>query len=845
MKRAGFYKRDWFLAVLIGLLFFIAISSGAGILGKLELIAYDMGVRGTNRVPGATDQVAIIAIDEQSINEIGRWPWPRSVHAKMIEKLTQADVHGIGMFVYLTEPQVDPGLAAIRKARNKLEAISSPKPKADFDELRAILTDAEANLDTDLLLGKSIADSHRVYLPMITALGERLGNPDKKPPEYVGKSRFSKMLSPPTGGLGAPQVAEAVFPLETFGNNAAAIGHMNFGIDPDNGIRSIYLAEEYDGEYYPALPLLLAAGSLNIDPKDIEIEFGKGIRIGKLFIGTDDLMRMSTGFYSPRDGESSAFPIYSFRDVQNDKLSPSALKNKTVLIGPTAAGIGSKFATPISKSDLMSETELMANVIASILNQDFYKRPGWTTVVELLILVLIGAYLAIAFPRLGARNAAIVSVLLLIVLLGAEQYLMVSGKIWIQNVSPALFLVVGHIALTTKRYFSTEKEKVAAETDSAYSNRMLGLAFQAQGQLDMALDKFRKLPVDDSVLELLYNLALDFERKRQFHKAINCYDQILQHDPKFRDVADRKKRSTQAEGTIVLGGRGATGGGTIIMDGAAEKPTLGRYQIEKELGRGAMGTVYLGRDPKINRLVAIKTMALTQEFEANELAEVRERFFREAETAGRLHHPNIVTIFDAGEEHDLAYIAMEFLQGKDLSHNIKPDAPLDFDFILDISAKIADGLAYAHKNDVVHRDIKPANIIYHDADKSIKITDFGIARITATSKTKTGVVLGTPSYMSPEQLAGKHVDGRSDLFSFGSMLYEFVTGKTPFTGDSLATLMFQIANGPTPDVRQKRPDTPDALVAIIERLLQKDPDKRYATGDELKKELEQCRAPKA
>jgi serine/threonine-protein kinase len=255
-----------------------------------------------------------------------------------------------------------------------------------------------------------------------------------------------------------------------------------------------------------------------------------------------------------------------------------------------------------------------------------------------------------------------------------------------------------------------------------------------------------------------------------------------------------------------------------------------------------MGSVYLGRDPKINRMVAIKTMALSQEFEANELEEVRERFFREAETAGRLHHPNIVTIFDAGEEHDLAYIAMEFLQGKDLTNNIKPDKPLDFDFILDISCKIADGLAYAHKHDVVHRDIKPANIIYHDADKSIKITDFGIARITATSKTKTGVVLGTPSYMSPEQLAGKHVDGRSDLFSFGAMLYELVSGKTPFTGDSLATLMFQIANAPTPNVRALRTDTPDALVAIIEKLLSKDPDQRYASGDDVKKDLEQCRA---
>ncbi|HKQ31271.1 MAG TPA: serine/threonine-protein kinase, partial [Burkholderiales bacterium] len=235
-------------------------------------------------------------------------------------------------------------------------------------------------------------------------------------------------------------------------------------------------------------------------------------------------------------------------------------------------------------------------------------------------------------------------------------------------------------------------------------------------------------------------------------------------------------------------------------------------------------------------------MALSQEFEPDELDEVKQRFFREAETAGRLHHPNIVTIYDAGEEHDLAYIAMEFLEGKDLSGRVGPDKNLPFDWIIDISIKIADALDFAHKNDVVHRDIKPANIVYNEADMSIKVTDFGIARITASSRTKTGVVLGTPSYMSPEQLAGTHVDGRSDLFSFGVMLYEMVAGKTPFTGDSLATLMFQIANTATPDIKKARTDTPKCLVTIIERLLEKDASKRYATGAEVKQELEQCRS---
>jgi serine/threonine-protein kinase len=356
----------------------------------------------------------------------------------------------------------------------------------------------------------------------------------------------------------------------------------------------------------------------------------------------------------------------------------------------------------------------------------------------------------------------------------------------------------------------------------------------------MAMDKFRRLPVDKSVLELIYNLALDFERKRQFNKAVSAYDYILEHDPKFKDANERKQRGETLEHTITLGDRHMTPGGTLILDGVDQKPTLGRYEVEKELGKGAMGTVYLGRDPKINRVVAIKTMALSDEFEEEELAKAKDRFFREAETAGRLSHPNIVTIYDAGEEHDLAYIAMEFLHGKDLTHLIKSQGRLSEAWVLDLIVKVADALDYAHKQDVVHRDIKPANIMYDEKSKSIKVTDFGIARITASSRTRTGVILGTPSYMSPEQLAGKKVDGRSDLFSLGVMMYELLCGEQPFGGESMAALMFQIANNKHPDITRLCPDLSPGVGPIIDRLLEKDVEKRFQTGGELKGAIINC-----
>lgn len=268
----------------------------------------------------------------------------------------------------------------------------------------------------------------------------------------------------------------------------------------------------------------------------------------------------------------------------------------------------------------------------------------------------------------------------------------------------------------------------------------------------------------------------------------------------------------------------------ILAGGDVEKPMLGRYQLEKELGKGAMGVVYLGKDPKIGREVAIKTLALSQEFEADLLDEARQRFFREAETAGKLNHPNIVTIFDAGEEHDLAYIAMEFLQGEDLTPYTRPEHLMPMLEVITLIKQIALALDYAHKAGVVHRDIKPANVMYDRALGVAKVTDFGIARITDSSKTKTGMVLGTPSFMSPEQLAGKHIDGRSDLFSLGVMLYQLLTGHLPFVGSSMAELMYRITQQPPTDPRQYTPKMPAILVKILLKSMEKDLSQRFQTG---------------
>jgi serine/threonine-protein kinase len=411
---------------------------------------------------------------------------------------------------------------------------------------------------------------------------------------------------------------------------------------------------------------------------------------------------------------------------------------------------------------------------------------------------------------------------------------MMGAGLWVQLMLPATLLVVGHALLTTKRFLVTERGKEKADEASAESNRMLGLAFQQQGQLDMAFDKFRKAPLSDEVMENLYRPRARLRAPPPVQQGGELLPLHGEYNPKFRDIEERMNRAKSLSETIILGGsaQARTNAGTLIMQGGAgaEKPMLGRYQVEKELGKGAMGVVYGGKDPKIGRVVAIKTMALSAEFEADELQDAKERFFREAETAGRLNHPNIVTIFDAGEEHDLCYIAMEYLKGKDLVPYTKQPNLFPHDKVLSIVERVADALSYAHTMGVVHRDIKPANIMYEPESDTVKVTDFGIARITDSSKTKTGMVLGTPSYMSPEQLAGRKIDGRSDIFSLGVTLYQMLSGRLPFEGESMTQLMFAIANAPHPPIRDYNPALPEWVEPLIDMALTKDFEKRVQTG---------------
>jgi serine/threonine-protein kinase len=268
---------------------------------------------------------------------------------------------------------------------------------------------------------------------------------------------------------------------------------------------------------------------------------------------------------------------------------------------------------------------------------------------------------------------------------------------------------------------------------------------------------------------------------------------------------------------------------------------LGRYEIVAELGKGAMGVVYRANDPMLNRMVAIKTIN-TEEAGHEGMAEYEARFYTEAKAAGGLNHPNIIIIYDIGKSGHLVYMAMEYIQGKELREMLADGKPLPVAQAVDVAAQVAEGLAYAHQHQVVHRDIKPANIMITPEGRA-KIADFGIARMRSSeTRTQTGVILGSPKYISPEQVVGKRADHRSDIFSLGVILYECITGSTPFNGEGLSALMYQITNHDPSPPSASNSQVPVMLDYIIAKVLTKAPEARYQSAADFANDLRECKA---
>lgn len=819
MKLPNNLLSGWPVATVLTLLVLLLSLAEWGPLQSLENKSYDLRARLRQKKPDSP--VVIIAIDDRSIDKLGRWPWPRAYMAEMISQVSGCNPSLIALNILYTEPDRSSGLEEVRALRDTAE-----KSGINSGALYRAILETESRLDNDGQMAAALTAAKNVILPLYFSVGDQASAADSKTPQFMLKS--SRNASSPAGAL---QAKDATPPIPVFSDAALSLGHLNVTADEDGTVRREPLLIHYQGRSYPSLALQAALRHLNIKLADISTATAGKLQAGRLSVPTDGKGRMLISY----NGRFNSFTYYSFIDVVSGAVPADSFKGRVVLVGPTATGIAGLNVTPVQAN--FPAIEISANVIENLLNNHVTARPAWMRYLESAVMILLGAFLAFALPRMKAGLSALVSVCILLLWNGAAVGLFVTQGEWLGMVAPSLLLIIGYTVNVSTRFMVTEKGKELVESDSIETSKMLGLSFQGQGLLDLAFEKFRKCPIEnDTIKYLLYNLALDFERKRMFNKAAAVYEHILTAGD-YKDIKERIGTMKQAGETMIFGAPGGRKENTVILQGGgAALPTIGRFEIQKELGRGAMGTVYLGRDPKINRLVAIKTIRF-DEIDPDQIHDAKQRFFREAEAAGALNHPNIVTIYDVGEDYDLAYVAMELLDGSDLCDFVKPEQRLPFAEILRIVGCVAEGLDFANSRGIVHRDIKPANIMLLK-NGEVKIADFGIARITASSSTQTGTILGTPSYMSPEQVVGQKVDGRADLFSLGATMYEMLCSRKPFTGESITNIMFNIANKPPLLLTRIDPQIPECCAFIAHKLLMKDITKRYQAGREV---VEHCR----
>ena len=868
-------KRDWRSfrfwtghITFIGVLFVIAlILSHSQTMQELERSGLSFAMQWMPETALRAD-VAVVAIDEPSLNAYGPWPWPRDRLGRAIRKLEDHGVNAVGLALPLDQSQTPPGLADLKleiqdgedKLKSKIAEIDSrPRTKnkstlaarkKQRDKMKIGLEQLETTiywlnrLDSDKKLANQLSGSKNTILPAYylrslsyQPLPQSLQKFTVTEIEEVRPWYMSSWLAPITGIPSLYDYLRVKPPYPPLLEQATAIGSLPDSQRDRLGV-GYPLLLRIDEQLFPSFSLLMATYAEGLNVEDIKALPGQGVQIGQRLIRTGpDYVYYPYPMHLHEN--KPPFPVYSIADLLGDKLGQKTLKDFTILIGHTTeiTGMQSTILTDVPP------VLLNAYNSASLMGNQAIEMPAYFYVLQRSLILLLAIYLILMPQRLHGRpGGLIISTILALLMVTFGIAVILAGQFWLPFVLPALFLLTGHLLLAGR--FHINVAITDSRQEAAQAHRELGSNYHSQGLFDQAFSQFKKCPRDHYIVDPLYQLGQDFERKRLFTRALAVYEYIAGIDDEYRDVADRIQNlgGTSAPVTPLATMIMSPGQkDTLLLDQEGiEKPMLGRYIIESQLGKGAMGTVYLGRDSKIGRKVAIKTLPFNQEFEGHDLEEVKWRFYREAEASGRLDHNNIITIYDVGEEHDLAYIAMDYAQGISLDKYCTKDKKLPIIIVARIGQKIANALAYAHRKSVVHRDVKPANIIYDGESGSLKITDFGIASLIDDNKTRTGTLLGTPSYMSPEQVAGEKVDGRADIYALGVSLYQLLTGQLPFVGDTLANLMYQITNTKQKDIIELRPELGSCLNDVINKAMDKDPEARFQTGDELAQALRRC-----
>ncbi len=827
IKKISFNRSDLIIGIVAACLCVFFSFMNFSVFESLERVIYGIEMRLALPQSTGASKIAIVNIDEKSLKQVGPWPWPRHIIAEMITILRNNGAKLIGLDLLFSEKENNQGLHEVRelyKAILEKEDPESGKEKWLLNTLKEI----EKRLDNDKILAQSVKETDNIILPVIGSFGKFDTSLILSPYSSLTKSAIA-VTSITQNIEDIVSVNQLIASFDELSQNSRGFGHVNLSPNRYMAGRAHLLFFNYRGYLIPSMPLSLAFEYSNKRLDNTTIR-RNGIQLIKTVIPAtkgEILIKYKGGRRS--------FPYYSFVDILKVKNVPAVFKDKIVLIGYTAEG-GDTVNTPVDLA--MPRVELTANIIEDLMESRYLKRPGAMVFVEAFLIILLGLSFS-AFSRhltFTNRTSVTIGLVFIFILVGVLSFVVLDT--WFKIVYICLYLIMVYVIIFARDIIVSQRTLGLASKESIETNRMLGLSFQSQGLLDLAFEKFRKCPLDDSMKDVIYNLGLDYERKRMINKAVAIYEYISQHDNKFRDLNGRipKLKNVLGSLSLITSTKGRKEERILMTDDLEIKPTVGRYEVVKELGQGAMGIVYQAKDPKINRLLAIKTIRFSDEFEEDKIKEVKNRFFKEAEIAGKLSHPSIVAIYDVGEDYDLTYLAMEFLEGGDLRNYCQKESLLPLRTVLYIIKEAALALDYAHKKEVIHRDIKPANIMLLK-DGKIKVTDFGIAKAVSSSQTKSGVILGTPNYMSPEQINGDPIDGRSDLFSLGVVFFELLCGQLPFQGKNLTSLLYNVTQARHPSLRSINPKIPKACEQIIDRILAKDPEKRFQNGEELAKYL--------
>ncbi len=652
---------------------------------------------------------------------------------------------------------------------------------------------------TSQLLAENILQSENIILPFFPVISSRTPKTSTAP-RWLGRSALKMIL--PFEGEYIPLASRLELPADKFGPSGRLSGAIWTQFDQDNTVRKQPMLIKYERFIYPSIELATAAFAMDVPFESIRFDQEQGkLHVGNRVIPVDKKGNYRINYYGP----PLTFPTYSVQDFWEGKIAVEDMQDRVVIVALTALGLSDELSTPLG--DEFTAAEKSASVIENILTGRFISPLNASSNAEILVILAIGLFCAAMLPRVALIYRFVILVVFAFVIVNLNFILFTSFNTVANTFFPTLEILM--FALVAP-LLTGHTEKIA----KAQAPRKV----KPVEEVAVRVEKVEFRDVANSLDEKTLAIETSADETQMFESLAKAVESSATPIPRGSSRSEASDRKPEPVHETSLS-------------------SLGRYEVIDVLGEGAMGTVYKGKDPAIGRMVALKTIRLNKLADSSEIEELRERLIREAKAAGNLSHPNIVTIYDVGHEGDLQYIAMEFLEGYTLEQIIRRQLELNFKIAAKIVFQVCSALSYAHKHNIVHRDIKPANIMVLE-NFHITVMDFGIAHFESSNLTQTGIAMGTPNYISPEQLKGEPVTSSSDIFSLGVVFYEILTGKKPFVGENISNLILKITTEDPPAPSSLDEKIPPMLDLIVKKALNKNPYDRYQSADEMARAME-------